>query len=77
MKIMNVRISSQRIGDSNAQTLVMPIFMESNLESVLADLDELSGNMFSHIAIGTESASTANEMMIIPFGEKKVVLLGL
>ena len=77
MTIMNVRISSQRIGDCAAQILVMPIFVESNLERALADLDELSGNMFSTIAMGIESSTTANEMMVVPFGEKKVVLVGL
>jgi len=60
-----------------AQILVVPIFVESNLKETLADLDELSMNMFSNIANGIESSTKPNEMTFIPFGDKKVALLGL
>ena len=74
---MNVRMISQRIGDSSAKMLVVPLFYESKFCDILADLDELSGNLFSSIAAGLESVAKQREMMIIPFGDKKVLLLGL
>lgn len=74
---MEIIVRSQRIGDSLAKVLIVPVFFESEQSVVLADLDELSGNMFSIIGKGNETTAKKSEITFLPFGERKVVLFGL